>query len=214
MSVLSDFRERKDHFYKGGRESPLTRNQRIGFSGLAYYPENPELRIEAELGEAPDRETIALATSTDDIQEYRRAGVVHFAVDGVTAQVTHFATEHGDRFFLPFRDATSGTETYGAGRYLEVDPPVDGQVVVDFNYAYNPYCAYNPEWSCPIPPTENWLKVPIRAGEEDFEGHFLRKGSDLTCNGRRGIGSRDPGSDLSIPRWRSFLDPRRCHCMR
>jgi len=83
--------------------------------------------------------------------------------------VTLFASPDMHELFLPFRDRTSGSETYGAGRYLEVEPPgADGWVVVDFNLAYNPYCAYNPEWSCPIPPGENWLAVPIRAGEKTF----------------------------------------------
>ena len=76
-----------------------------------------------------------------------------FDVDGVPAQVTLFASSDSVELFLPFRDATSGKETYGAGRYLEVEPPgLDQMVVVDLNYGYNPYCAYNPDWSCPIPP--------------------------------------------------------------
>jgi hypothetical protein len=85
--------------------------------------------------------------------------------------VTLYASDETHDLFLPFRDATSGRETYGAGRYLEVEPPgPDGGVEIDLNYAYNPYCAYNPEWSCPIPPGENWLTVPIRAGERSFPG--------------------------------------------
>ena len=75
-----------------------------------------------------------------------------------------------DSLFLPFRDALSGKETYGAGRYLDVAPPHSGHVVVDFNYAYNPSCAYDPQFSCPLPPRENWLQVPIRAGEKNFQG--------------------------------------------
>jgi uncharacterized protein (DUF1684 family) len=78
--------------------------------------------------------------------------------------------EGEDEYFLPFRDRTSGHETYGAGRYVEVAPARDGRVVVDFNYAYNPNCAYSPDWSCPLPPPENWLKVPLEAGEKNFEG--------------------------------------------
>lgn len=170
MSALQEFRDSKDRFFRTDRQSPLTREQKIGFAGLAYYPESTPLRVEAELAEPPNRDTITLETSTGDTQTYQRAGIVHFDVDGQPAQVTLFATEHGDGFFLPFRDATSGNETYGAGRYLEVDPPTNGRVVVDFNNAYNPYCAYNAQWSCPLPPIENWLKVPIRAGEKDFAG--------------------------------------------
>jgi uncharacterized protein (DUF1684 family) len=73
-----------------------------------------------------------------------------------------------DELFLPMRDATSGQETYGAGRYLEPELIAQGTVDVDFNYLYNPFCAYNPGYSCPLPPTENWLKVPIRAGEKNY----------------------------------------------
>jgi len=78
--------------------------------------------------------------------------------------------EQGEKdLFIIFKDATSGKETYGAGRYLDLDRHGD-EIVIDFNYAYNPYCAYNPDWSCPLPPAENWLKVPIRAGEKNFLG--------------------------------------------
>ena len=77
----------------------------------------------------------------------------------------------GDEFFLPFVDSLAGKETYGAGRYLEPHRHGDGPFHIDFNYAYNPYCAYNERWSCPITPAENRLKVPIRAGEKLFESH-------------------------------------------
>ncbi len=98
---------------------------------------------------------------------------MRFEVGGEPTQVTLFASEGSRELFLPFRDATSGTQTYGAGRYLEVEPAsLDGTVEVDFNYAYNPYCAYNPQWSCPIPPGENWLAVPIGAGEQSFPGAY------------------------------------------
>ena len=86
---------------------------------------------------------------------------------GEPAQLTLYASDDSDELFLPFRDSTSGHESYGAGRYLELHPHGD-DVVIDFNYAYNPNCAYDPSWSCPLPPVENWIKVPIRAGERVF----------------------------------------------
>jgi uncharacterized protein (DUF1684 family) len=114
-------------------------------------------------------EPIVMQTSTGDQQTYRRAGVVRFDVDGRPTQVTLYSSPDMHELFLPFRDATSGKDTYGAGRYLEVERPAgESRVVIDFNVAYNPYCAYNPNWSCPIPPGENWLAVPIRAGERTF----------------------------------------------
>jgi hypothetical protein len=173
MSELDEFRERKDAFFREDAGSPLMSEQRAAFAGLSYFPENDALRIRGELEtEGVDRnERIVMQTTTGGEQEYRRAGVVRFEVDGDPAKVTLYASDDAHDLFLPFRDATSGKESYGAGRYLEVDPPsADGRVVVDLNYAYNPFCTYNPEWSCPIPPGENWLSVPIRAGERSFQG--------------------------------------------
>ena len=173
MSELEDFRADKDGFFREHPNSPLLPGQRSSFAGLSYFPENDALVIRTAIEtEGVDLdEEIPLQTTTGGEQVYRRAGVVRFDVDEEPTQVTLFRSPDMQALFLPFRDATSGTETYGAGRYLEVDPPsLDGTVEVDFNYAYNPYCAYNPKWSCPIPPAENWLAVPIRAGERAFEG--------------------------------------------
>jgi len=171
MSELDEFRRDKDEFFREDPRSPLTPEQRANFAGLSYYPESPALRIEAELDTDVDRdEDIVMQTTTGGTQVYRRAGKVRFEVDGQPAEITLYESPEQHELFVPFRDATSGKETYGAGRYLEVEPPADGRAVVDFNDAYNPYCAYNPEWSCPIPPGENWLAVPVRAGEKDFSG--------------------------------------------
>jgi len=91
---------------------------------------------------------------------------VRFDVGGERASLAAFS--QGDGLFIPFRDSTSGSETYGAGRYVEAEPLGDGRFELDFNRAYNPYCAYNDAWRCPLPPRENWLTVPIRAGELSF----------------------------------------------
>ena len=175
MSELDEFRAEKDAFFRDDPHSPLGPDQRATFEGLEYFPENEALVIRGQLQtEGIDRvERIVMQTTTGGEQEYRRAGVVRFEVDGEQAQVTLYTSPDAHGLFLPFRDATSGKETYGAGRYLEVDPPGQGgQVAIDFNSAYSPYCAYNPMWSCPIPPRENWLAVPIRAGEKSFPGAY------------------------------------------
>jgi uncharacterized protein len=173
MSDRDRFRAEKDAFFREHPGSPLTTEQRVSFAGLDYFDEAPELVVAATLetdGVDLD-ESIVMQTTTGGTQVYRRAGVVRFEVEGEPASVTLFASPDMHELFLPFRDATSGREAYGAGRYLEVEPPdADGHVVVDFNDAYNPYCAYNASWSCPIPPGENWLAVPIRAGERSFTG--------------------------------------------
>ena len=171
MSELEDFRVDKDVFFRQHPQSPLRPEQRSSFEGLSYYPRNPDLVIRGSLEtEGVDLdEEIVMPTTTGGEQHYRRAGVVRFEVNGEPTQVTLFRSPDMQELFLPFRDATSGNETYGAGRYLEVETPsLDGSIEIDFNYAYNPYCAYNPDWSCPIPPGENWLRVPVRAGERAF----------------------------------------------
>ena len=109
-----------------------------------------------------------MATSTGDEQEYLHVGEIHFVVQGQTAVLQVYVSVTGGEYFIPFVDATAPAETYGAGRYLEPDDLGDGRLHVDFNLAYNPYCAYNDRWSCPIPPRENRLAVRIEAGEKKY----------------------------------------------
>lgn len=167
MSELEEFRAEKDDFFGNHPQSPLTAGQRREFHGLNYFPENPDLRLEIEAEELPNRERIEMQTSTGDVQIYFRHSRFHFQVEGQDAELTIYEGEHG--FFLPFVDSLAGEETYPAGRYLEPEPLPDGRFLVDFNMAYNPYCAYNEHWSCPLTPFENRLKVPIRAGEKLFD---------------------------------------------
>ncbi|MDP9296466.1 MAG: DUF1684 domain-containing protein [Actinomycetota bacterium] len=170
MSELDDLRRDKDEFFGTHPQSPLTDDQKKEFQGLAYFPENPQLVIEGDLDTDVPVDEVHMPTSTGGDQTYTRAGKLHFEVDGKPAEVILFASPDQRELFLPFRDATAGKETYGAGRYVEIEPPEGNRVVVDFNTAYNPYCAYNSKWSCPIPPGENWLSVPIEAGEKNFPG--------------------------------------------
>jgi len=166
MSELTAFRAEKDEFFASHPQSPLTPEQKRAFQGLSYFSENPDLRLEVKVDEFPVKERIDMQTSTGDIQTYERFGRFRFTVDGQEVELTIYRGEHG--FFLPFVDSLAGTETYPAGRYLEPEPLPGGRFMVDFNMAYNPYCAYNEMWSCPITPAENRLKVPIRAGEKLF----------------------------------------------
>jgi uncharacterized protein len=164
---LKRFRDEKDHVFAHDPHSPLTEDQRGAFKGLVYFAENPELVINATVDRDVEPGDVPMGTSGGEEQVYQRFGVVRFKVDGEPAQLTLYSSEDSDELFVPFRDTTSGKETYGAGRYLEVHAHGD-DVAIDFNYAYNPNCAYDPSWSCPLPPIENWLKVPIRAGEKAF----------------------------------------------
>jgi hypothetical protein len=168
MNALLEFRAEKDEFLRTHPQSPLTPAQRRAFPGLSYFAEDPAMRLEVEVGAFPKREVIEMQTSTGDVQRYQRYGQFQFAVEGQPARLTIYAGEHG--FFLPFVDALAGKETYGAGRYLEPEPLGGNRFLVDFNLAYNPYCAYNLNFSCPLTPFENRLKIPIRAGEKLFPG--------------------------------------------
>lgn len=168
MTALEDMRREKDAHFQHDAYSPLTREQKQTFTGLSYFPENPALRLEVTVTPFQPETVIQMPTSTGAVQTYRRHGRFEFTVDGQPAALTIYAGEHG--YFLPFADALAGSETYGAGRYLEPEPLGPGRFAVDFNLAYNPYCAYNPNWSCPLTPSENRLKVPIRAGEKVFPG--------------------------------------------
>jgi uncharacterized protein (DUF1684 family) len=168
MSTLAQFRQEKDHFFKHSAQSPLTPDQRKSFQGLVYYPENDALRMEISLEKAAKAESVRMQTSTGDVQDYYKVGQVKFPVDGVEATLQVYVSAQGGEYFVPFVDATAPEESYGAGRYLEPEDLGDGKLLLDFNQAYNPYCAYNEMWSCPLPPRENRIKVRIEAGEKKF----------------------------------------------
>ncbi|MGH2538318.1 MAG: DUF1684 domain-containing protein [Candidatus Promineifilaceae bacterium] len=175
MTPLEAFRHEVDDFMRRHPQSPLEPGQQAAFEGLDYYPAADDLIFEVEVERLPaDAPTVSMQTSTGDSQSYRPYGRFEFEVDGQAARLTLYSDPYGQSFFLPFRDATSGGETYGAGRYLDDHRPAllplgRGRFRVDFNFAYNPYCANQSLYSCPLPPRENWLSVPIRAGEKDFK---------------------------------------------
>lgn len=162
---LLDHRRRKDAFFYGPN-SPLSSERRAAFAGLAYFEPNAAYRVAASVVPG-NGEVVELATTTGEARAFTRFGTVTFDVPEGTGTLTLFAPFGDDaptQVFVPFRDATSGTETYETGRYVEGH--VHGDLVtLDFNFAYFPYCAYGDGWSCPIPPFENRLSLPIRAGE-------------------------------------------------
>jgi uncharacterized protein len=166
VSNLLEFRSEKDDFFANASQSPLTLEQKHAFKGLKYFPENQALRMELPVEVFPTQETVSIQTTGGVPQSYQRYGRFKFISDGQTAELTLYSNENG--FFLPFVDSLAGKETYPAGRYIEVEQLENSKFLVDFNLAYNPYCAYNDKWSCPLTPFENRLKVPIRAGERVF----------------------------------------------
>ena len=160
-------RAEKDDFFEFDPHSPLTPDQQADFDGLNYYPVDESLRFELEIDRFEHPDEIKMQTSTGDLRDFTRYGRLHFSVDGEPVSLVVYANQYG--FFIPFVDAGAGKETYGAGRYLDPVETGDGRLVLDFNLAYNPYCAYNDRYSCPIPPAENRLAIAIRAGEKNFK---------------------------------------------
>jgi hypothetical protein len=147
--------------------------QRRAFTGLKWFPPNPALQVKALFEPIANPDMVIIATSRGLKKEYFRVGVFRFAIDGtlltLTALAVSAAPQAGDELFVPFRDATTGVETYEVGRYLTMPFRPSGSLyVLDFNAATNPLCNYSPYYNCPIPPRENRLAVPIRAGEMTY----------------------------------------------
>jgi uncharacterized protein (DUF1684 family) len=168
MSDLTQYRKHKDLFFAQDPHSPLSAEQKRTFTGLKYYAENADLRFDVTVERSSDQQVIQMQTSTGEMRDYLKYGTFRFDVDDQTAELTVYTSGNGEAF-VPFTDATSGTETYGAGRYLELESLGAERFRVDFNLAYNPWCVYSPHFSCPIAPQANRLQVPIRAGEKDFK---------------------------------------------
>ncbi|MGE3961192.1 MAG: DUF1684 domain-containing protein [Dehalococcoidia bacterium] len=167
LAELQEFRREKDEFFRTDPMSPVLPEQRQSFTGLAYYEPTESLVFDVVPQPFEETESVVLQTSDADTRTYERWAHLPFEVDGQGVGLTVYRDPETGHLFLPFQDATSGTETYPAGRYLELPVHEDGRLRLDFNYAYHPYCAYSPYFSCPMPPIENRLEVPIRAGERN-----------------------------------------------
>jgi len=164
-------RKAKDAFFQS-ESSPLLAGERGKFSGLDYYPVNPELRFEVRLQRYSAPKAIRMATNTGEIRSGLHYGFFEFTAENHICQIQVYRLEEEfskPSLFIPFLDATSGVETYEGGRYIDLAENTSGIYDLDFNRAYNPYCAYNPEYSCPAPPKENTLDAPIRAGEKNYQ---------------------------------------------
>jgi uncharacterized protein (DUF1684 family) len=172
-------RRQKDHWAHNSPDSPLEEHHRQQKIALEYYPVDFKYRVTAHMVRDEKPHTFRMQTSTDEWRDYIHYGALQFEIDGQPLTLNVFQAT-GDKahtgrkaLFIPFRDRTSGQDTYGAGRYLDLAENRDGSdtYTLDFNEAYHPYCAYSPNWSCSIPPRENTLPVAILAGEKNFPGH-------------------------------------------
>jgi hypothetical protein len=168
--AVEGFRLDKDEFFKTDPRSPIPEAERADFGGLSYYPVDEALAFEDRVLEpytGGEPSNFQIPTSDGKLRPAHRAGVLRFELEGAPRQLTAYTFDEGDgeSLFVPFLDHTSGTETYGAGRYLDLEPEEDGTYALDFNLAYHPSCVYDVKFSCPLTPAENRLPVRIEAGE-------------------------------------------------
>ena len=165
-----DFQQKLNEQYAGEETSPLTANDRAEFKGLPFFPVNHKYVVTATL-EKPEKATpFKMKTTTERKPEYVVYAVATFEIEGTTYRLNIYKSYgksmpgYEDYLFLPFTDATNGDETYGGGRFIDLREPEGNTITIDFNKAYNPYCAYNHKYSCPVPPKENDLNIKIEAG--------------------------------------------------
>lgn len=169
------FRRRRDELFKHHPQSALSDAQKATFSGLSYFDYDPALRFLVHIDTNVKQDAFDVELEEDGLFRYKRIGRVSIHVAGREETLSLFwVMGYGGGLFLPFRDVTNADETYGGGRYLldtikHADLGHEGDwLILDFNYAYNPSCAYNDRWHCPLAPVENRLSVAIRAGERSF----------------------------------------------
>lgn len=170
MTDVERYRQEKDDFFASDSHSPI---EDADFKGLSYFAENELYIFELAIKKSSSREIVMLQTSQGDSEAYIRYGTVSFELEGQDCRLSLFAQAYElspRNMFIPFKDLTSTKESYGAGRYLEsrLVKGTDDMIVLDFNYAYNPYCAYSSRWRCPLAPAENHLSVAIKAGEKTY----------------------------------------------
>jgi uncharacterized protein (DUF1684 family) len=173
-SVLN-FQKELNASYADKRTSPLTTKDLKNFKKLDFFPSDKQFFVIAQFIRTPNEQPFEMPTSTKRKPMYIKYGEAHFVLKGKKLKLNVYRNlefsnnpSYKDNLFLPFTDLTSGVESYGGGRYIDLKIPSENTIIIDFNKAYNPYCAYNQEYSCPIPPEENALKVKIYAGVKKF----------------------------------------------
>lgn len=171
IAEIAKWQEQLDSAFSNPESSPLSEKAIKNFKGLEYFPINSRLRIEARFVRTPDQLPFTMPTTTNRLPVYEKFGEVHFIFENQEMTLSLYQNhrlreteEYGDYLFLPFTDLTNGFSTYDGGRYLDLKIPEGDTIILDFNKAYNPSCAYNATYSCPIPPRENDLQVEINVG--------------------------------------------------
>jgi len=169
VNELVTARSFKDQHFRESPESPVPAEKRDDLLPLRYFPIETAYSVPAVLRLADERPVFEMPTSSGALRKMQLVGVLEFTLQGQTRSLGAFVPDGTDRIsnlFVPFADETTGTETYSAGRYLDIDATTTGYYTIDFNRAYNPYCAYNASFECPFPPPTNRLTAAVRAGEK------------------------------------------------
>lgn len=170
VQEIEGFRKEKDSYFASDSESPIPGEDRPGFKGLRYFP-SPDYRVKARLNRFDKAEVISMTTSKGTIRPYVKYGAFRFELEGKRLQLHAYKAADDPQqnsLFVPFTDETSGRESYGTGRYLDIEEARGRGYVLDFNLAYNPYCAYNENYVCPFPGRENRLPLAVKAGEKSY----------------------------------------------
>ncbi|MFB6224791.1 MAG: DUF1684 domain-containing protein [Haloarcula sp.] len=168
---LRENRAEKDRFFAEHQQSPIPPDDRDAFDGLQYFDPDPDYRVEATVTVHDTPDSVDLQTSDDRTVRYLHVATLSFDLDGESRALHAFrqAADESRTLFVPFRDKTTGQQSYEGGRYMELEPDralEDGdEITVDFNLAYSPFCAYSDTFSCPLPPESNWLETAVTAGE-------------------------------------------------
>lgn len=174
----TEFQREMNADFKDATKSPLKDKDRKKFKGLDFFKFDSTYVVKAAFVRTPEERVFKMKTTTDRLPEYVKYGILTFELDGKSYQLNVYQNQNlinkpgfENYLFLPFLDNTNGDSSYGGGRYIEMRIPESESVIIDFNTAYNPYCAYNEKYSCPIVPRENYLDLDIRAGVKAFKKH-------------------------------------------
>jgi uncharacterized protein (DUF1684 family) len=174
----TEFQREINAEYKDASTSPLKDKDRKNFKGLEFFKVDSSFVVTAKFERTPDETPFEMKTTTDRLPVYVKYGVITFNLKGNDYQLNVYQNQDvnkkegfEDYLFLPFLDDTNGEESYGGGRYIDLKIPESDELVIDFNKAYNPYCAYNEKYSCPIVPRENYLALKVEAGVKVFKKH-------------------------------------------
>lgn len=171
--AYTEFWEKTDMEFADPEKSPLNEAARAEFDSVPRYDFDENYRVEARWEPLEGQKPMTFETTGPRKHRYQKAGILHFKIDSVELQLSAYRNldllrdaEYRNELFVPYTDETSGLTTYGGGRYVELEVPASDEAIIDFNRAYNPYCVYSDRYSCPIPPAENHLEVPIPAGAQ------------------------------------------------